>query len=172
MTSPEPIASPGPVASYELPRNKATIVGVVLGIAIGVGNTRLDLVWPSTLEILGWLFAALVVVLLLHEGLHGLVGKLTGYRPIFGVQPPLVFTTFEERITRNHLIAIALAPLIVLDIAAIALYQTGSLRLFANLCFTVNTIGALGDMWIVSRLLRHDASVWVQDTKSGVEIWA
>jgi hypothetical protein len=165
-------AQPEAITAYDLPRNKATVVGVILGIGIGFANTYLDLVWPSTLEILAWLLAALVVVLFLHEGIHGLVGKITGYKPIFGVEPPLVFTTFNERISRNHLIAIAIAPLIILDIAAIVLYQTTPLRLFANLCFTVNTIGALGDIWIVSRLLKHDGSTWVQDTKSGVEIWA
>lgn len=165
-------SEPQPIASYDLPRNKAMAVGVVLGILIGVGNTFLSLTWPSTLEILAWLLAALIVVLLLHEGLHGLVGKLLGYKPIFGVEPPLVFTTFRERIRRNHLIAIALAPLIVLDVAAVALYASGSLRLFADLCFTVNTIGALGDVWIVSKLVGHGADTFVQDTKSGVEIWA
>ncbi len=82
-------------------------VGLVLGIGIGIGNTFLDVAWPSTLEILAWLLASLVVVLLLHEGLHGLVGKLLGHEPIFGVEPPLVFTTFHERIPRNHIVAIA-----------------------------------------------------------------
>ncbi len=58
-----------PLAVYDLPRQKATAVGVVLGIGIGVGNTYLDLFWPSTVEIVGWLFAALVIVLFLHDSL-------------------------------------------------------------------------------------------------------
>lgn len=148
------------------------LVGVGVGVLIGIGNAYLDVVWPSTPEILAWLVAALVVVTVLHEALHGLAGRALGHDPVFGVQPPLVFTTFHHRIPRNHLVVIALAPLLVLDGAAVALYATGRLQLFAILCFTVNTIGALGDLWIVSRLARHRPDEWVQDTKSGVEIWS
>lgn len=52
-----------------------------------------------------------------------------------------------------------------------SLYASGVLRLFAVLCFSINTIGAIGDLWIVTKLLRHGAGTWVQDTKSGIQVW-
>ena len=80
---------------------------------------------------------------------------LFGYRPIFGIQPPLVFTTFKEKIARNHLVAIALAPLLILDAAFVTAFVLVPGEIFWDLCFAVNTIGAVGDVWIVTRVLGH-----------------
>ena len=143
-----------------------------VGILIGIGNTFLDLDFGSTPAVVGWLVAAIVVVLLLHEGLHGGVGALLGHLPRFGVEPPLVYTTFDERLPRNAFIAVALAPLLVLDLLFVLLYLAGFLPLFMNLCFAVNTIGAVGDVWIVLKLLGHRSDATVLDTKSGIQVWA
>ena len=159
------------VSVYVFPRRAATLVGIVVGVAIGIGNAILGLLVPSWLATLGLLLAALALVLVLHEGLHGAAGTLFGYRPIFGMEPPLVFTTFEEKIARNHLVAIALAPLVILDVVFVAAFVLAPGAIFWNLCFTVNTIGAIGDVWIVTRILRHPPETVFQDTKSGVEAW-
>ena len=159
------------VADHVFPREAATLVGVVVGILIGIGNAMLGLLFPSWLVTLGLLCVALAVVLVLHEGLHGAAGKLFGYKPIFGVQPPLVFTTFDERIARNHMVAIALAPLVILDAVFIAAFMLVPGEIFWDLCFSVNTIGAIGDVWIVTRVMGHPAGTVFQDTKSGVEAW-
>lgn len=160
------------IQEHVFPRERAMIVGVVVGIFIGIGNAFLGVLFPSWLTILGLLVGALIFVLVLHEGLHGLAGKLLGYKPIFGVEPPLVFTTFNEKIRRNHLMVIALTPLVVLDAAFVALYFFAPWPIFWNLCFAVNTIGAIGDCWIFSQLLGHESTTLFQDTKSGMEAWA
>lgn len=162
---------PDRVAVYTFPRTKATVYGLGVGILIGIGNSFLALDFEPRLALFGALIAAIVVVLILHEGLHGAVGALFNYRPIFGVQPPLVYTTFNERIRRTHFIAIALAPLLVLDAVFIGFYAAGVFRLFMDLCFAVNTIGAVGDIWIVLKLLPHDRASAVQDAKNGIAIY-
>ena len=159
------------LAVYTFPRTKATLYGLGVGILVGIGNSFLALDFEPRLTLFGTLIAAIVVVLILHEGLHGAVGILFNYRPIFGLEPPLVYTTFHERIRRTHFIAIALAPLLVLDVVFIGLYAAGVFRLFMDLCFAVNTIGAVGDMWIVMKLLPHDSTSVVQDTKTGIAIY-
>ena len=156
--------------AYTFPRKKAVVYGVAVGILIGIGNSFLALDFTPRLELFGWLAAAIVAVLLLHEGLHAGVGRVLGHRPVFGVEPPLVYTTFKEKIPRNDLIVIALAPLIVLDVVFVLVYTLGVLKLFADLCFAVNTMGAVGDVWIVLKLLRHDRGTFIQDTKTGVEV--
>jgi hypothetical protein len=148
-----------------------TLYGVGVGVLVGIGNSFLALDFTPRPALVASLVAAIITVLLLHEGLHGAVGLALGHRPVFGVEPPLVFTTFREKIPRTHLIAIALAPLLVLDAAFVFLYYLGVLRLFADLCFAVNTIGAVGDVWIVLKLARHPPTALIQDTKSGVEVW-
>ncbi len=159
------------VAVYTFPRTKATVYGLGVGILVGIGNSFLALDFEPRLALFGALIAAIVLVLILHEGLHGAVGALFNYRPIFGVEPPLVYTTFNERIRRTHFIAIALAPLLVLDVVFVGFYAAGVFRLFMDLCFAVNTIGAVGDMWIVLKLLTHDRASAVQDTKNGIAIY-
>ena len=159
------------VAVYTFPRTKATVYGLGAGILVGIGNSFLALDFEPRLALFGTLIAAIVVVLILHEGLHGAVGALFNYTPSFGVEPPLVYTTFNERIRRTHFIAIALAPLLVLDVVFIGLYAAGVFRLFMDLCFAVNTIGAVGDMWIVLKLLPHDSTSVVQDTKTGIAVY-
>jgi hypothetical protein len=161
-------------ADHVFPRKLGMVWGVVLGVLIGVGNTFLDLDFASvsTPALLGLLLAAIALVLVLHEGVHGGVGVMLGHRPRFGVEPPLVYTTFDERLPRNVFLAVALAPLVVLDLVFVGLYLAGVAPLFANLCFAVNTIGAVGDVWIVLKLLGHASGVEVQDTKTGVEVWA
>ncbi len=156
---------------YVFPRTGATYVGVVVGILIGIGNAMMGVLFPSWPATLGILIAALIFVLVLHEGLHGAAGRLFRYKPIFGVQPPLVFTTFDERIPRNHFIMIALAPLVLLNVAYVAGFPLTPWAVFWDLCFTVNTIGSIGDVWIVTRLLKHPSDTMFQDMKSGVRAW-
>jgi len=159
------------VRAHVFPRQKGLVVGVVIGMLIGIANAMIGLMLPDWLPLIGLLLGAIVFVLVLHEGLHGLTGWLFGHRPIFGVQPPLVFTTFAVRIPRGHFIAVALAPLVVLDTVFVTAFLLDVFPVFANLCFAVNTMGAVGDVWIVWQLLGHGRGTWVQDTKSGVEVW-
>ena len=159
------------VKDHVFPRAAAMIVGVVVGIGIGIGNAMLGVLFPSWLANLELLLVSLPAVLLLHEGLHGLAGKILGYTPIFGVEPPLVFTTFNEKIRRTDLVVIALAPLMILDAVFVAAYVLGPWQIFWNLCFAVNTIGAIGDCWISMKALSHPADTWFQDTKSGTQAW-
>jgi hypothetical protein len=160
-------------AEYTFPRWKAVVYGILVGLAIGYGNTFLGVDFTLRADLLVALaLVAIVIVVVVHEGLHGGVGMLLGQRPVFGLEPPLVYTTYKAKIPRNHLIAIALAPLILIDMACIALYSLGALRLFAVLCFAVNTIGALGDVWIVLKISRHTRESLIQDTKTGVQVWS
>ena len=153
------------------PRRRATGVGLVMGVLFGVGNHLLALDFSLRPELFFAVGAALIVVLFLHEGVHGAAGWLLGHRPEFGFEPPLVFTTFREKIPRGHLIVIALAPLVTLDALFVGLYFTGTLELFAAVCVAINTIGAIGDVWIVARVLPQARGSVIQDTKSGVEVW-
>ena len=41
-----------------------------------------------------------------------------------------------------------------------------------DLCFAVNTIGAVGDVWIALKLIRQPRGSYVEDTQTGIEVWA
>ena len=155
-----------------LSRSKATLWGLALGILAGFINASLPLKFTYDAAFFGQLAGALVLVGAAHEGVHGLAAALLGHRPVFGFKPPFLYTTFKQRLPRNHLIAVALAPLALLDAVALGLWALGVAPLFMDFCLIINTIGAIGDVWIVTRLLRHGREVWVQDTMDGIEVCA
>jgi hypothetical protein len=159
------------VAEYTVSRVKLGVYGAGVGILLGIVNASLDVDFTPRPALIGWLVAAIVLVVVLHEGTHGAVAYLLGHRPIFGLKLPLVYVTFDKKLPRGHLVAIAVAPFLFLDIAFVALYAAGFLELFSALCFGINTLGATGDLWIICKVLSHEHGTYVQDTKTGVEIW-
>ncbi|UCD86534.1 MAG: DUF3267 domain-containing protein [Desulfobacterales bacterium] len=160
------------VADYTYSRKKAMVYGTGIGVATGLVNTWhpfIDFTFRPSL--FAYLVGAIITIIFLHEGVHGAVAILLGHRPIFGVKPPFFYVTFDTKVPRGHFIGVTLAPLVILNVICVALYIVGFLRTFVFLCLMTNTIGSMGDIWILLKLLPHERSVLVQDTKNGIEIW-
>ena len=178
-----------PIATYDMPRRKALMLGMLVGVALGFANLALEVEFFSFedrvrlqaggflnqvlpyLILAGKLVVAIVVTAVLHEGVHGAVAKAFGHSPRFGFKPPLVYITFDSKMPRGAFILVALAPLILLDIAFGALVLGGVFPVVAYMCLSVNTIGAVGDVWITLKLLPQPRGSLVQDTKTGIEVW-
>lgn len=160
------------VAEHICPRKKLFAYGTCVGVVAGILNAYYPLIdFRIRGSFFGWLAAAVVAIIFLHEGVHGVVAVLYGHRPIFGIKPPYFYTTFTEKVPRGHFMVITLAPLVVLNIIFIALFASGFLKVFTYFCLLVNTIGALGDIWIILKLSRHDRGTLIQDIKNGIEVW-
>jgi len=161
------------IAEYSISRPKVCFFALVAGIIIGLFNAMVPLIdFTPNVQFFLWLAAAMVTVVFLHEGIHGAVAVLFGHRPIFGFKPPLVYVTFTGKIPHGQFILIALAPLVVLDGLFALLFISGLLKTFTYFCFVINTLGAAGDVWILLKLLPQKRGTWVQDTKTGIEVWA
>lgn len=161
------------VAECSPPRRTLCGIGIAIGAIGGFANFLLDIdTSPASLRP-GWLLASLVVVVIFHEGTHGAVAALLGLRPSFGLRPLLVYITFKEKVPRAHFIAVAIVPLVVLNLLCVLLsfYGGGRLGVYPNLCLIMNTIGSLGDMWVVLKLVRTPKGVLIQDTKAGIQVW-
>ena len=160
------------VAKHIYSRKKLFAYGTCVGVLAGMFNACFPLIdFRIRTSFFGWLVAAVVAIIFLHEGVHGVVAVLYGHRPIFGIKPPYFYTTFIEKVPRGHFLVITLAPLVVLNIIFIALFAFGFLKVFTYFCLLVNTIGSLGDIWIILKLSRHDRKTLIQDTKNGIEVW-
>jgi hypothetical protein len=159
------------IDEFTLPRKQAYVVATCLGVLAGVVNSFLALDLSLRLSLVGWLLAAIIITVVLHEALHGLVALLLGHKTSFGIKLPLVYVTFPGKLPRGHFMLVALAPLVVLDVLFLLVYTWRALRLFSDLSIIINTIGAVADMWIVIRLLRAPRGSMIQDTKTGFEVW-
>jgi len=157
--------------AYTLPRNALYGGAVALGILAGFLNIFLAVDFTVRPALVASLLASIIIVVSLHEGIHGGVAVLFGHKPLFGLKPPLVYITFTGKIPRNHFILVALAPLVVLDAFFVVLYVYSPFKLFSDFCLIINTIGALGDVWIVVKLLSVEKGAMIQDTKTGIEVW-
>jgi len=149
----------------------AGALAVVHVVLLGIGGALIDASWPSGLEFLPWLAMALIVVVPLDEKVHVLAATRLGYDPSVKIDLPKIFTTCSESLSRNHVIVVALSPLVALNTLAFTLFWFGPLQLFAALCIVVNTVGSAGDLWLASNLFRHERDARVLATDAGVEVW-
>ncbi len=164
------------IAECQLQRNLATASSVLLGIILGFVNLHLRFDFQAWYWLLLDLCIALLLVVFLHEGTHALIAKMLHHHPVFGIKLPLVYITFNHKLPKWHFIAIALGPFVLLTLLFATLYNilgssAPNLTLIALLALELNILGAIGDLWMVARILLFPAIAQVQDTKSGFEVW-
>jgi hypothetical protein len=116
------------------------------------------------------LIPALVCVplVLLHKMLHSLVYRLLGYQVRFGVDWRLpgayvIVPGLYHR--RGHLLVVALTPLLLPTLTSVPLLAVPNAAVIvAALTIMVgNTGGAIGDLYVVSRLLRLPRGILLRD---------
>jgi hypothetical protein len=146
-------------------------VFVIIG-AVSLLGGRSD--FTATFSIstfVGGAFVALILVPLLHEGVHGIVAMLFRARPSYGIGPGFAYTTFREPLRRVPYLAVGLAPLIVLTVASVVLATridafAGWIVFFA----VVNASGAVGDLWMSWRIMRHPRDAMFFDLADGFAV--
>ncbi|WP_284009237.1 DUF3267 domain-containing protein [Haloarcula pelagica] len=144
--------------------------GAALADFFGVTVTD-DAGFEATIPIaIGGVFvAAVVVVTVLHELVHGLVFRLQGYRVSYGAAPQLgafYAAAFHQFQARNDTILVGIAPLIVLDALLVPLFfvPIPVVAVFAFVAVLFNTLGAAGDIYLLARLLRMPRGTLLYDS--------
>lgn len=115
-----------------------------------------------------------IVMLLVHELLHGLAITLLGGKPHYGVHMPfaLYCGARDQMFPRNSYLAIALAPLVVISLAAIILTLLApGLSPFVLFASIGNVSGAAGDLRASQRLRLLPPRVLVEDLETGYRAW-
>jgi len=116
-----------------------------------------------------------VVMIVVHEAIHGLAFAFWGGRPYFGAKLPVAFFCGAKNqiFRRNAYVVVGLAPLVVITVAGIVLTLVApGLAAYVLLGTVGNVSGAAGDVWAVFRILRQPAHMLVEDTESGYRVWA
>lgn len=165
----------------------ANIAGLVLLIASAWGFTRLAyLLHPSAqfqltikdlsgLAIILGLVLATIVMVIVHEGLHGLCFWIfTHARPKFAVKQYYAYASAEKwYIPRGQYLLTALAPLIGITALGILLiaFAPEIVILPVLVVLIFNTSGATGDLWVAGALLFHPADTYIHDMGDRVEFY-
>lgn len=118
--------------------------------------------------------ALVVLVLPLHEWIHGISIARYGHRPRYGAKWFVMFATSDNALfRRNEFLRIALAPLVSITLgglALIALVPPGLAEWIA-LATTINAAGAVGDIWMAAVVLRYDATALIRDEEDSMRIF-
>ena len=141
----------------------------VSGTTIASGNLA------QLLLFIGIVILATVVMLVVHEGFHGLFFWLFSHsRPRFAFKVFYAYAAAPDwYFPRWQYIIIGLAPLVgitLLGIAALAWLPVPWL-VPTLMLLVVNTSGAVGDMWVVGRLLANPASTYIRDYGDKIEFY-
>lgn len=161
------------------------LLTVPLGIVIGTGFFTFLILFgrPPIVRITGtsqeWimLLFSLVLVLILHEWVHGVAMQAYGARPRYGIIWKgfmLYASAHGYAFRRNQYIVIALAPLVTLSMLAclsILLLAGYQIVWFIPAYAIVNGAGSIGDMWITSIVLRYPAHAYVVDEQDGMRVF-
>lgn len=121
------------------------------------------------INVLGYL-----IILPIHEVIHGLSFLFWGGKPYFGARLPfaLYCGAREQLFRRDQYLSVGLAPLLIITLAAIVatLYFPifASYALFATIG---NFAGAAGDVLVFQRLRHLPNSALVEDTDAGYRAW-
>lgn len=159
------------VAEHNPARRTFCAIGVAIGILAGLVNAHLRIDMSLGWALFGWLLASIIIVVALHEGAHGTVAALLGYKPLFGLRPPFVYITFTDKLPRGHYMLVAMTPFLILNFLFGFLYARDTLKLFCDLSLIINSIGSVGDLWAVLKLTGAPKGALIQDTKNGFEVW-
>jgi hypothetical protein len=141
------------------------------------GAARGETITMSALTIvLVWALATIILVLMLHELTHGVFFWLfTGSRPRFGFKGAYAYAAAPGwYIPRPQFLIIGLAPLILLSLVGISLLAiaSGPYVLALVLGLIMNAAGAIGDLYMVARLLFAPRGTLIEDVGDTVRWFA
>jgi putative zincin peptidase len=126
-----------------------------------------------------WIVGVIVVLLIVvvvHEWLHGLAIQWVGHRVRYGfkLSAGVPYATSDNALfRRNEFIFVALAPLIGITLLGMALMAVApsSLMIYVIALVVLNGGGAIGDLWMVGVVRRYPATALVRDEADGIRVY-
>lgn len=161
--------------------NLAMVVALLAMMAVGMAWYVLwhPRVRGLALPLWAWALGAVLMVVL-HEGTHGLMMRWHGARPRYGVLTehglPLAFYATAEGFAfpRTAYLAITLAPALGLSallLVALSFAPANEVATVLLFMLALNVAGSLGDAVIASIVARYPAEAYVIDERDGMRIF-
>ena len=123
------------------------------------------------------LIIGIIVIIVLHELAHGVAMQTYGARAKYGfIWKGLMFyaTSPSYAFQRNQYIVIILAPLVSLSILAclgILVWAGTPMVWLLAIWATINGSAAIGDLWIMTIVLRYPFYAYIMDEHDGMRIF-
>jgi hypothetical protein len=167
--------------------NIAALIMVFVGwFALGIFRAWYERISPpglpldftvSTAGEIVFLIGAVILLLPLHEWLHGVSMQLLGVQPRYGWKlTRLVFfaTADGALFRRNAFLIMALAPLIGITLLGMLALLTlpSALAQWAAPLTAANIGASLGDMLMAAIALRYPSNIYVRDEEDAIRIFA
>lgn len=115
-----------------------------------------------------------IIILPLHELIHGIAIAILGGKPHYGAKLPfaLYCGAKEQIFSRNYYLVIAYAPFVVISLAGIILTLLApTLSPYVLFATVGNVSGAAGDIWTARRLRALPPETLVEDLETGYRAW-
>jgi len=129
----------------------------------------------SILGVIFGLIGLTVVMLVVHEAIHGVFFWLfTGSRPHFGIGAGYAYATAPGwYIPRGQYFVVSLAPLVLISVAGMGLAALAPVSWFVPVLALVimNASGAVGDMAVAAWLLAQPPTCLAQDKGDAVTLY-
>jgi hypothetical protein len=116
-----------------------------------------------------------LLVLPLHEWIHGLTISHYGHRPRYGFKWSVLFATSDGALfRRREFVWVALAPLLYISLIGLVvmLFLPGEVASWVAFGMTINAAGAIGDIWMSMVALRFDSVILIRDEEDSMRIFA
>ena len=176
------------IGKLEMTRELAislSALGMIALVIFGILFSRLYALFAGIniiefqFSIKSMLIAAFLIIstLIFHELIHGMFISKYGGTPHYGAGIfqrffPYSYATSNTTFQRNQYIVIALAPLVVISLVGIIIMVAfTSIAYWMLLPLTMNSSGAVGDLWMISILLRFPKHVLVEDNITGLTVY-
>ncbi len=116
----------------------------------------------------------IILVLPLHEWIHGLWIARYGHKARYGAKWFVLFATSDNALfRRDEFIQIALAPLVLISAGGIAsmVFLPVGLAEWVALAVTINAAGAIGDIWMTAIVMRYETHALIRDEETSMRIF-
>jgi hypothetical protein len=148
-----------------------------VSLAISLGKLPLFGSFTFGLRESGAALIAMILTLVAHELTHGLVMRLAGARPRYGIVwkgVMLYATSPGYAYQRNTYAVILLAPFVLISaLAVLGIWLVPGVlwtTLFV-ICGVVNASGAVGDLWMTRITLRYPPTALMMDERDGMRVF-
>jgi hypothetical protein len=152
-------------------------LGIGLFAAVNGGEGAVAIAGWGAIGAFATTLALLLLLMVLHEAVHGAVMRRCGATPTYGVGvmyrllPYFYCTAVGFRFSRRQFIAVSLAPLLAVSLLGALVVAVAPGGEWLVIPLAAHLGGCIGDLWGTALTLRQPPGTLVEDLKTGMRFY-